>query len=118
MKNFSATQILREIKFGVFRSSKTDIVAIFEALHFEFRNFFAILHDWDLPNSKFRGFKILHTYINCFHSRLSLKDQIDLYGLSYMVKNGTLYNKTNLYPHLLDEYFVFQPESIASGSWL
>ena len=40
-KNFTATQILREIKFGNFRGSKTAILAILKALNFEF---------WDIPH--------------------------------------------------------------------
>ena len=35
MKNFTASQILREIKFGDFRGSKTAIFAFLEALNFE-----------------------------------------------------------------------------------
>ena len=34
---FTATQILREIKFGDFRGSKTALLAILEALNFEFQ---------------------------------------------------------------------------------
>ena len=34
--NFTAIQILREIKVGSFRGSKTVILAIFEALEFDF----------------------------------------------------------------------------------
>jgi len=34
-KNLIATQILREVKFGNFRGSKTAILAILEALNFE-----------------------------------------------------------------------------------
>ena len=37
LQDFSAIQILREINFGVFRSSKSAIFAFLEALNFELK---------------------------------------------------------------------------------
>ena len=41
-QDFSVTLILREINFGVSRSSKTAIFVFLEALNFEFLKIFAI----------------------------------------------------------------------------
>ena len=41
--DFSISQILREIKFGDFRSAKSAIFAILEALYFDFLWIFALL---------------------------------------------------------------------------
>ena len=65
-RDFSATQILREINFGHFEAPKTAILTIWVALNFEFLGNFDIIKFeifLKMLKSKFKSFKIVKTAV-------------------------------------------------------
>ena len=69
--NFTATDVLREVKFGNFRGSKTIIVVILEALNFDFRDNFTFQ---SVENSQIFTFET-HTFYVKSHLTISRRSK-------------------------------------------
>ena len=81
-KNFSITQILREINFGEFKSAKSAVFAILEALNFCFYYFLRFLND---KITKFKAPKMSKTAILefWFHVKSTWHKNPEIFAMGY-----------------------------------